>query len=62
MTQQKIYCETLLAHGLPTDLANCASEILAKDDASKPNLGRTEEEKKVINQAWLHLSKPTRKE
>ena len=62
MTQQKTFSEVLLEHGVPSSLANSAAKILAKDDGNKPNLGRTEEDKKVINQAWLHLSKPTHEE
>jgi hypothetical protein len=56
---QEIFCKVLLAHNVPATLANSAAEILAKDDPNQPNLGRTEEDKKVIHQAWLHLSKPT---
>jgi hypothetical protein len=62
MTQEKTFCKVLLEHGVPASLANSAAEILAKDDGNKPDLGRTEEDKKVINQAWLHLSKPTHEE
>ena len=61
MTQKKTFSEVLLAHGVPTHLANCASKILAKDDGNKPDLGRTEEDKKVIHQAWLCLSKTIHK-
>ena len=57
--KQKTFCEVLLAHNVPTDLVNSAAEILAKDDPNQPSLGRTEEDQKVIYQAWLHLSKPT---
>jgi hypothetical protein len=59
MTQEKTFCKVLLEHGVPTNLANSAAEILAKDNGNKPNLGRTEEDQKIIHQAWLHLSKPT---
>jgi hypothetical protein len=62
MTQKRIYCEVLLAHNVPATLANSASKILAKDDPKQSNLGRTEEDQKIIHQAWLHLSKPTHEE
>jgi hypothetical protein len=62
MTQQKTFSEVLVAHNVPATLANSAAEILAKDDGNKPNLGRTGEDQKIIHQAWLYLSKPTRKE
>jgi len=62
MTQQKTFCEVLVAHNVPATLANSAADILAKDDPNQPNLGRTEEDQKVIHQAWLHLSNPTHKE
>jgi hypothetical protein len=62
MTQQKTFSEVLLAHNVPATLANSASEILAKDDPKQLNLGRTEEDQKIIHQAWLHLSKSTHKE
>ena len=62
MTMQKTFSKVLLANGVPTNIASSAAGILVKDDPSQPNLGRTEEDQKIIYQAWLHLSKPTSKE
>ena len=62
MTQEKTFSEVLLAHNVPASIANSAAKILAKDDGNKPDLGRTEEDQKIIHQAWLHLSKPTHEE
>ena len=59
---QEIFCKVLIEHGVPTNLANSAAEILAKDDGNKPNLGRSEEDQKIIYQSWVHLSKTTHKE
>ncbi len=41
--------------GVPTNLANQCAEIVAKDDPSKPNLGRTESDQHLINSSmeWM---------
>lgn len=41
--------------GVPTNLASQCAEIVAKDDASKPDLGRTEEDQHLIasSMEWL---------
>jgi hypothetical protein len=41
--------------GVPVNLATQCAEIVAKDDPSKPNLGRTQEEQHLINSSmtWM---------
>ena len=40
---------------VPDDLAIKASEIIATDDASKPDLGRDAEDREIISQALPYL-------
>jgi hypothetical protein len=53
--QQQAYQQTLESAGVPFNLATQCAEILAKDDPSKPNLGRTEEDQHLINNSvqWM---------
>ncbi len=41
--------------GVPVNLATQCAEIVAKDDPSQPNLGRTQEEQHLINSSmtWM---------
>lgn len=41
--------------GVPVNLASLCAEIVAKDDPSVPNLGRTQEEQQLINSSmeWM---------
>ena len=41
--------------GVPENLARQCAEIVANDDVSKPNLGRTEEDQHLINSSmeWM---------
>ena len=41
--------------GVPVNLAVQCAEIVAKDDPSLPNLGRTQEEQQLINSSmkWM---------
>jgi hypothetical protein len=41
--------------GVPVNLASLCAEIVAKDDPSLPNLGRTQEEQQLINSSmeWM---------
>lgn len=48
----KIFEKALLLDGVPASLAEEAAKILVKDDPSKPDLGRTEKEKQIIQRAW----------
>jgi hypothetical protein len=45
----------LIDAGVPVNLATQCAEIVAKDDPSKPNLGRTQEEQHLINSSmeWM---------
>lgn len=47
--------EGLTKAGAPVNLAAQCAEIVAKDDPSKPNLGRTEEEQHLIDSSmtWM---------
>jgi hypothetical protein len=53
--QQQGYQQTLESAGVPFNLAAQCAEILAKDDPSKPNLGRTEQDQHLINSSvkWM---------
>jgi hypothetical protein len=41
--------------GVPVNLASVCAEIVAKDDPSLPNLGRTQEEQQLITSSmkWM---------
>lgn len=41
--------------GVPVNLASVCAEIVAKDDPSLPDLGRTQEEQQLINSSmeWM---------
>ena len=41
--------------GVPVNLATQCAEIIAKDDAAKPDLGRTEDDQHLIDSSmeWL---------
>jgi hypothetical protein len=41
--------------GVPVNLAAQCAEVLATDDASKPELGRTEDDQHLIASAWEWL-------
>jgi hypothetical protein len=45
----------LIDAGVPVNLATQCAEIVAKDDPSLPNLGRTQEEQHLINSSmeWI---------
>ncbi len=45
----------LIDAGVPANLATQCAEIVAKDDPSKPNLGRTQEDQHLISSAreWM---------
>ena len=52
---QQAFQHQLESVGVPTNLASQAAEILAKDDATKPDLGRTPEELHIVQSAhtWM---------
>lgn len=45
----------LIDAGVPVNLASKCAEIVAKDDPTKENLGRTEEDQHLINSSmeWM---------
>jgi hypothetical protein len=47
--------KSLIDAGVPVNLATQCAEIVAKDDPSKPNLGRTQDEQHLINSSleWM---------
>ena len=47
--------QALTDRGCPTDLAKSAATVVANDDATKPDLGRTKEDQKVIQEALPYL-------
>lgn len=50
--------QALTNKGCPTDLAESAAKIVANDDATKPDLGRTQQDQEVIKSALPYLQKP----
>lgn len=48
--------DVLLTANVPQDIAEAASKIVASDDASQPNLGRTAEDQAVVQQVVEHLN------
>ncbi|MFM7365016.1 MAG: hypothetical protein ACKO11_11095 [Cuspidothrix sp.] len=51
MTRKKAYQQALENAGIPAELAAKAAEIVNRDDADKPNLGRSKEDQDLINQS-----------
>ncbi|MBF2016356.1 MAG: hypothetical protein IGS23_14370 [Rivularia sp. T60_A2020_040] len=53
--------KALTSNGVPEEIAHKASEVVASDDASKPDLGRTQQDREAINEAmnyyWEHERK-----
>lgn len=49
------YESALTNAGVPVTLATQCAEIVARDDASKPNLGRSEEDQHLIDSSveWM---------
>lgn len=45
----------LTSKGVPVNAAQRASLVVAKDDPSKPNLGRTEEDQGYISDAMIWM-------
>ncbi|MBC1238647.1 MULTISPECIES: hypothetical protein [Nostoc] len=58
MKNQGLYNATVQAltdRGCPKDLAESAATVVANDDSSKPNLGRTQQDQKVIQETLPYL-------
>lgn len=47
--------QALETAGVPVSLAQQCAQIIAKDDNSFPNLGRTQEEKHLIQSAYFWM-------
>jgi hypothetical protein len=47
--------EALMQNGVPEHIAEAASEVVANDDATKSDLGRTAEDQAVIKEAMHHF-------
>jgi hypothetical protein len=57
MFKENLYRASLTAlvnEGVPVDIAVKASEVVAKDDTEKPNLGRNAEDQEAVNAAMAH--------
>jgi hypothetical protein len=50
--QQQSFQQQLESAGVPVNLARQCSEILSKDDATKQNLGRSDDEQHLIRSAY----------
>jgi hypothetical protein len=46
----------LTANGVPQQVAEKASVVVAKDDPAKPNLGRTTQDQQAVNEAMTYLN------
>lgn len=58
MADQNLYqasLKALTSHGVPEDIAEKASAVVAKDEAGLPNFGRTAEDQRAVNEAMAHL-------
>ena len=47
--------QAMLVAGAPEEIAEKAAKVIAGDDSSKPNLGRSEVDQKIVSQAWNYL-------
>ncbi|MGB3637479.1 MAG: hypothetical protein WBA39_07870 [Rivularia sp. (in: cyanobacteria)] len=48
---------TLTDNGVPSELAEKASQVIASDDPTQENLGRTESDQQTINGTMDYLNK-----
>jgi hypothetical protein len=46
----------LTANGVPHEVAEKASAVVAKDDPEQPNLGRTTQDQQAVNEAMTYLN------
>ena len=46
--------KALTDNGVPSELAEKASQVVASDDGTKENLGRSESDQQPINEAMNH--------
>jgi hypothetical protein len=47
----KVSLDVLTSNGVEADLAAKASKVVANDDPTKPNLGRSAKDQQVVNEA-----------
>jgi hypothetical protein len=62
---QRVYetsLDALLTANVPREIAETASKVLASDDASQPNAGRTADDQEVVNQVVTILNEGWRNE
>ena len=52
--QKDVYAEALINNGVPEHLAVKAGEVIASDDPTKSDLGRTDSDRETINEAMNH--------
>ena len=52
--QKDVYAETLINNGVPEELAQKAGEIIASDDPTKSDLGRSHSDREIINETMNH--------
>lgn len=55
--QKDVYAEALINSGVPKELAIKASEVVASDDPTKSDLGRSESDQQTINETMSYLNK-----
>lgn len=55
----EIAVEFFTENGVPPSTAERAADVVAKDNPNQPNLGRTEEDQKTVNDAmtWMNAEK-----
>ncbi|WP_017652553.1 hypothetical protein [Fortiea contorta] len=46
--------KALTEHGVPQELAEKASKVVAKDEPGIPHFGRSPEDQQVVNEAMKH--------
>lgn len=49
--------KALTDNGVPSELAEKASQVVASDDATKSDLGRSESDQQTINETMNYLNK-----
>ncbi|HIK04586.1 MAG TPA: hypothetical protein IGS40_07725 [Trichormus sp. M33_DOE_039] len=52
----KVSLDVLTSNGVPQELAVKASVVVANDDPTKPNLGRTDEDQEIAREALSYMT------
>ncbi|MEM6399797.1 MAG: hypothetical protein AAF757_06125 [Cyanobacteria bacterium P01_D01_bin.116] len=55
--QFDVYTKTLVDNGVPEELAIKASQVVASDDPTQENLGRSDADQQTINETMNYLNK-----